>query len=183
MEPHQRTNSRAEAIPLEVVRDGDPPPTVKAGRKRKLTPAVFEKIMAAVEEGARITRACLEHGISPKTLFMCVGRDQESARRFTQAKQLRLQKWHEEWLGEMYEHAKRSPWATAWLLERNFPELYALREFTRPIAAGSGQPIGDKVDQDQLQHYAALMDEFRRENEAKAAVQAPALPAPEAAAD
>jgi hypothetical protein len=49
--------------------------------------------------------------------------DQEAARRFAEGKHLRLQKRHEEWLAEMHEHAKRSPYATAWLLERNFPEL------------------------------------------------------------
>ena len=75
---------------------------------------------------------------------MSVGRNPAEAKRFAEAKQIRLQKWHEEWLGEMHEHAKRSPWATAWLLERNFPESYALREFTRPLTNGS-QPIGDRV--------------------------------------
>jgi hypothetical protein len=169
----ERTRPPAEAVPLEVVRDDDSTLEVRAGRKRKLTSAVLEKIMAAVEEGARITPACREYGISPKTLFMRVSRDQEAARRFTQAKQMRLQKWHEEWLGEMHEHAKRSPWATAWLLERNFPELYALREFTRPVTNGN-QPIGDKVSEDQLRKYAELMEQFRQENGAKT----PSLTAP-----
>jgi len=50
-----------------------------------------------------------------------------------------------------HEKAKRSPWATAWLLEQNFPKLYALRE------------------------YGRLMLEFAQQNEAKTA----ALPAPE----
>jgi hypothetical protein len=178
----ESTGQPAKAVLLEVVQDDDEPLETRAGRKRKLTPSIFEKIMAAVEEGARITPACRQHGISPKTLFMRVGRDQQGAERFTLAKKLRLQKWHEEWLGEMHEHAKRSPWATAWLLERNFPELYTLREFTRAITAGSGQPIGDRVDEDQLRRYAALIEDFRRENEAKAVVQVPALPAPEKAA-
>jgi hypothetical protein len=178
----QRTRPTAEAVPLEVVRDDDSSLEVKVGRKRKLTPAIFEKIMAAIDEGARITPACREHGISPKTVFMRVGRDPEAARRFTQAKQVRLQKWHEEWLGEMLEHAKRSPWATAWLLERNFPELYALREFTRAVTAGSGQPIGDKIDEDQLRRYAAQMEDFRRETEAKARKQTAALTSSENAA-
>jgi hypothetical protein len=40
------------------------------------------------------------------------------------------------------------------------------------------QPIGDKVNEDQLRRYAALMDDFRRENEAKT----PSLPAPESGA-
>src|SRR5258708_33069818 len=129
--------------------------------------------MAAVEEGARITPACREYGLSPKTLFMRVLRDSEAAQRFSQAKQMRLQKWHEEWLGEMHEHAKRSPWATAWLLERNFPELYALREVSRPVTNGS-QPIGDKVSEERLREYGRLMLEFAQQ-------KTPSLPAPEAA--
>lgn len=159
----------AQAVTLEVVHDDEALPAVKVkvGRKRKLTPSVFEKIMVEVEEGGRITPLCRQHGLSPKTLFFRVANDQEAAQRFAQAKQVRLQKWHEEWLGEMHEHAKRSPWATAWLLERNFPELYALREFTRAVAAGSGQQIGDKVDEAQLRRYAALIEDFRREDESK----------------
>lgn len=97
--------------------------------------------MTAIEEGARVTTICREYGIVPRTLFMRVGRNPDEAKRFTEAKQIRLARWHQEWLSEMHEHAKRSPWATAWLLERNFPELYALREFTRPVSNGS-QPIG-----------------------------------------
>jgi hypothetical protein len=176
----ERTRPTAEAVPLEVVRDDDSLPEVRAGRKRKLTPTVFEKIMAAVEEGARITPACRQCGISPKSVFMRVSRDQEAARRFTQAKQARLQKWHEEWLGEMHEHAKRSPWATAWLLERNFPELYALREFTRAVTNGS-QPIGDQVSEERLREYGRLMLEFAQQNESKAPAQIPALPSSQVA--
>jgi hypothetical protein len=180
MESGQRKRSTAQAVPLEVVRDHDEetPGEIKAGRKRKLTPAIFEKIMAVIEAGGRVTPACRQHGISPVTLFMRVGRNPEEAKRFAEAKQIRLQKWHEEWLGEMHEHAKRSPWATAWLLERNFPELYALREFTRPVTNG-GQPIGDRVSEERLREYGRLMLEFVQQNQAKAVTQSVALPAPE----
>jgi hypothetical protein len=78
----------------------------------------------------------------------------------------------------MHEHAKRSPWATAWLLERNFPELYSLRDYVRPVANGS-QLVGDKVPEERLQEYGRLMLEFARQNEAKAVAQSVALPAPE----
>jgi hypothetical protein len=80
----------------------------------------------------------------------------------------------------MHEHAKRSPWATAWLLERNFPELYALRESTRPVTNGS-QPIGDRVSEERLQEYGRLMLEFAQQNQAKVQVEASSLPAPESA--
>src|SRR5260221_13986668 len=93
---------------------------------------------------------------------MRVLRDSEAAQRFSQAKQMRLQKWHEEWLGEMHEHAQRSPWATAWLLERNFPELYALREFSRTVTKGS-QPIGDKVSEEHLLEYGRVRLELAQQ--------------------
>ena len=180
MESAQRRRSTGQAVPLEVVRDDETSTEIKAGRKRKLTPAIFEKIMAVIESGGRVTPACRQHGISPVTLFMRVGRNPEEAKRFAEAKQIRLQKWHEEWLGEMHEHAKRSPWATSWLLERNFPELYALREFTRPVTNGS-QPIGDRVPEERLREYGRLMLEFAQQNQAKAVAQSTALPASETA--
>jgi hypothetical protein len=42
------------------------------------------------------------------------------------------------------------------------------------------QPIGDKVDEEQLRRYAALMEDFRKENQAKPA-QTHALPSPQSA--
>jgi transposase-like protein len=87
MEPRQRTRSTAQAVPLGVVRDDETPTEVKVGRKRKLTPALFEKIMAAVEEGARVTTVCRENGIVARTLFMRVGRNPDEAKRFAEAKQ------------------------------------------------------------------------------------------------
>jgi hypothetical protein len=168
MEQAQHTPLTAETIPLEIVtdsRDDDSPvPVKRAGRNRKLTPALFEKIMAAIEEAARITPACLEYGISPKTVFMRVHRDQEAAQRFAQAKQLRLARWHEEWLGEMVEHAKRSPWATAWQLEHNFPECYLNRPFVRTVNSAEA-PIGDQVPEARLLEYSRQMAEFARANE------------------
>ena len=112
---------------------------------------------------------------------MRVGRNPEEAKRFAEAKQIRLARWHQEWLSEMCEHAKRSPWATAWLLERNFPDLYALREFVRPVANGS-QLVGDKVPEERLREYGRLMLEFAQQNQAKAVEQTVALPAPETVA-
>jgi hypothetical protein len=37
------------------------------------------------------------------------------------------------------------------------------------------QPIGDKIDEDQLRRYAELVEDFRKENQAKAHEQTPAL--------
>jgi hypothetical protein len=104
----------------------------RPGRKRKLTDKLLEKIMASIEEGNHTNTACRNNGLSERTLFSRVNRDSHAAKRFADAKSLRLQKWHELWLSEMCEHSKRSPMATAFLLERNFPHLYAMKQVNRP---------------------------------------------------
>jgi hypothetical protein len=58
---------------------------------------------------------------------------------------------------------------------------FALRTVNRNLNS-TDQPLGDRVDEDQLRRYAALMDDFKRENESKAAVQTAALPISESAA-
>ena len=62
----------------------------------------------------------------------------------------------------------------AWYLERVLPNLYALKNDNRSEAA-TDRPIGDRVDESQLRRYSELMEQFRKENEAKT----PSLPAPE----
>jgi hypothetical protein len=71
--------------------------------------------------------------------------------------------------------------ASMWWLERRYPNQFALRNVHR-TEGSTDSPVGDKVDEDQLRRYAALMDDFRRENEAKKPAQTPALSSPEVAA-
>jgi hypothetical protein len=68
--------------------------------------------------------------------------------------------------------------ASLWWLERRYPNQFALRNVNRNEGT-TDQPIGDKIDEDQLRRYAVLMDDFRRENEAKAVTQTVSLPGPE----
>jgi hypothetical protein len=104
----------------------------RPGRKRKLTPVVFEKIMGRIEDGERLYSACAANGVSQKTLLGLVNQDHQAAKRYATAKTIRLQRWHEQWLGEMCQHSEHSPWATGWLLERNFPSMYAMKDVVRP---------------------------------------------------
>lgn len=157
-----------EVLELAVVR--------RPGRKRKLTDAIFEKIMHSIEEGDRVNIACRGHGISERTLYVMISRHPEPAKRFAEAKQIRLQKWHEEWLGEMIEHSKRSPWATGFLLERNFPKLYALRTVVRDDGDPDNRLIGTAISEQQLIAYGRLMREFDQENEARRLAELPQLP-------
>jgi hypothetical protein len=45
----------------------------------------------------------------------------------------------------------------------------------------SDQPIGDKIDEEQLRRYSALMEDFRKENQSKAHEQKPVHPIPQSA--
>ena len=65
-----------------------------------------------------------------------------------------------------------------WWLERRYPSQFALRNVIRNEGT-TGQPIGDKIDEYQLRRYAAQMEDFRRENEAKATTPPVALPSPQ----
>ena len=111
---------------------------------------------------------------------MRVNRDQEAARRFAQAKQLRLARWHEEWLGEMLEHARRSPWATAWLLEHNFPECYLNRPFVRDSGSLEQQPVCSNISLEQLVANATLAAQIAANPPLGLLPKEPALPAAEA---
>ena len=73
---------------------------------------------------------------------------------------------------------EKSWMAHAWYLERVLPNLYALKSVNRSEAA-TDQPIGDRIDESQLRRYSELMEDFRRENEART----PSLPAPETAGE
>jgi hypothetical protein len=65
-------------------------------------------------------------------------------------------------------------------LERKYPNEFALRTVNRNLNS-SAQPIGDKIDEEQLRRYAALMEDFRKENQAKSHEQKPPFPSPQSA--
>jgi hypothetical protein len=159
-----KMQEQPKAILLEVVQKGRP------GRKRKLTPALFEKIMCSVQSGDRINASCVRYGISDSTLFAQIARDPDCAKRFAKAKAIRLQHWHEEWIGEMCDHSKHSPWATGFLLERNFPQLYALRSVNRDNP--EDKPAEIDTPAEVLARHRALMLELAREDEKKQAQKA-----------
>jgi hypothetical protein len=60
-------------------------------------------------------------------------------------------------------------------LERKYPSEFSLRTVNRNLNS-TDQPIGEKVDEEQLRRYAALIEDFRKENQARAHQQIPALP-------
>jgi hypothetical protein len=65
-------------------------------------------------------------------------------------------------------------------LKWRYPNEFVPRTVNRNMNS-TDQAIGDKVDEEQLRRYAALMDDFRRENELKAPAQTSALPSSQSA--
>jgi hypothetical protein len=102
-------------------------------------------------------------------------RYQERLKRAEAAREDFLKEYH---IANVRKHAPRNVLASLWWLERRFPAQFALRNFVRPEAQAEA-PIGDKISEDQLRRYSQLMEDFRKENEAKA----PTLPAPEPAGE
>ena len=99
-------------------------------------------------------------------------------RRLKEAEETREEFLREFHIANIRKHAPRNVLASLWWLERRYPNQFALRNVNRNEGT-TDQPIGDKIDEDQLRRYAVLMDDFRRENEAKAVTQTVSLPGPE----
>jgi hypothetical protein len=81
----------------------------------------------------------------------------------------------------MVKNAMPKNWVAAMTyLERKYPNEFALRTVNRNLNS-TDHPVGDKINEEQLRRYAALMADFARENEAKAATQPAALPGSDSA--
>jgi hypothetical protein len=101
-------------------------------------------------------------------------------RRLKEAEEMREDFLREFHIANIRKHAPRNVLASLWWLERRYPNQFALRNVHRGEGS-TDQPIGDKIDEEQLRRYAALMEDFRRENESKAPAQTVALPSSQSA--
>ena len=67
----------------------------------------------------------------------------------------------------MVKSAMPKNWVAAMTyLERKYPNEFALRAVNRNLNS-TDQPIGDKVDEEQLRRYASLIEDFRKESRRK----------------
>jgi hypothetical protein len=93
-----------------------------------------------------------------------------------EAEQISAEVWRADALATI-KRAMPKHWVAAMtFLERRYPNEFALRTVNRNLNS-TDQPVGDRVSEDQLRRYSALMEDFRKENEAKT----PTLPATESA--
>jgi hypothetical protein len=107
-----------------------------------------------------------------------VKRNPKYQRRLKEAEETREEFLREYHIANIRKHAPRNLLASLWWLERTLPGRFALKTVHRELNP-TDQPIGDKIDEDQLRRYAELMEDFRKENQAKAHEQTPALSSPQ----
>jgi hypothetical protein len=180
-EPQTETTDEAKRLEFEVVRPTYKPRGNPRGQVRRLTVRVFIRICHLVEQGWAITKACESESITYSLFRLRCSENPRLEKRIKEAEAIRFQRRHEEAVASVVAAGEKSWMAHAWFLERALPHLYALKNVNRSEGA-TDQPIGDKIDESQLRRYSELMEDFRKENEAKKVEQSPALPAPESAA-
>src|SRR6266481_5833480 len=156
---------------LEVVRD-------VGGRPLFLTPKRFIRICRWIEQGESASEACRLELVTYQGFRQHVKRNPKYQRRLKEAEETREEFLREYHTANIRKHAPRNLLASLWWLERRYPNQFALRNVYRSEAA-TDQPIGDRIDENQLRRYSELMEDFRRENESKKAAQTQGLPAPE----
>jgi hypothetical protein len=173
--PPIETADEAKRVEFEVVRPAYKPRGNPRGQARRLTLRVFIRICHLVEQGWAITKACESQSVTYSLFRLRCSENPRLEQRIKEAEAIRFQRRHEEAVASVMAAGEKSWMAHAWYLERVLPNLYALRNVNRSEAA-TDQPIGDKVDEEQLRRYAALIADFRKENQAKTHEQTPALP-------
>jgi hypothetical protein len=181
-EPQNQTADEAKRVEFEVVRPAYKPRGNPRGQARRLTLRVFIRICHLVEQGWAITKACESESITYSLFRLRCSENPRLQERIKEAEAIRFQRRHEEAVASVMAADEKSWMAHAWYLERVLPNLYALRNVNRSEAA-TDQPIGDKIDEDQLRRYSQLIEDFRKENAEKAAAQPLSLTAPETAGE
>jgi hypothetical protein len=143
--------------------------------------ARFIRICHLVEQGWTITKACESESITYSLFRLRCSENPRLEQRIKEAEAIRFQRRAEEAVASVMAAGEKNWTAHAWFLERALPHLWALKNVNRSEAA-TDQPIGDRIDENQLRRYSELMEDFKRENQAKSVAQTVSLPAPESAA-
>jgi hypothetical protein len=150
-------------------------PRHPGGRPRKLNVERFLRICALVERGVTNTQACKAEDVDYGGFRTHVRRKPWWAKRFQQADQIRDEYVRDFHLANITKHAKgyqdgetmvRGSWAaSAWILERKFPHLFALHYTQHRTNDANDKPIYAELTREQL------MASIAREKEL--ALQAP----------
>ena len=148
------------------------------GRPLFLNARRFIRICRWIEQGESASEACRLELVTYQGFRQHVKRNPKYQRRLKEAEETREEFLREYHIANIRKHAPRNVLASLWWLERRFPNQFALRNVNRSEGS-TDRPVGNEVDEEQLRRYAALMEDFRKENQAKAHEQTSALPSSE----
>jgi hypothetical protein len=137
------------------------------GRPVKLDLKRFLAICGWIEKGRTNCSACKLEQIDYTTFRFHVRKKRRWNWRYELASTIRDEYLRDLHLSNIARHAESNWMASAWILERKFPHLYALRAVHRPD--GDQKPSEPEIPAEVLARHRALMLEMAREDEAAAA--------------
>ena len=153
------------------------------GRPVKLTVKRFLAICTWIQQGKSNTLACRAENVDYTTFRLHVRNKPRWRKRYEHADAVRDEFLRDVHLTNIIRHAEKNWLASAWILERKFPHLFALHFANRDNANAAEQPIGNEIPAERLAEYGRLMLEFAEENKAREAGKAvELLDAPQGAA-
>jgi 4-aminobutyrate aminotransferase-like enzyme len=135
----------------------------KVGRPIYLTARRFISICKLIETGDSTVDACRKMLVHYTSLRKHVQANPKYHGRLKKAQEVRDEVWRDRALAVIRDAMPKNWVAAMTYLERKYPNEFALRTVNRNLNS-TDQPIGDKVDENQLHRYAALMDEFQKGN-------------------
>lgn len=162
-----------KSVQVDVVCVDEDSPRHAGGRPLKLNVQRFLRICGWIQKGKSNSESCRIEQIDYTSFCAHKRRKKRWQWRYELADRVRddyLRDWH---LGNVVRHSENNWVASAWLLERKFPHLFALRPVNRDNGQ-SDQLVGDKIPAERLSEYGREMLEFAREEEARKAAPQPA---------
>jgi hypothetical protein len=165
--PSEPTPNDVKNVSLELVIDELP--HRNPWRPTTLTVRKFLRICHLVEKGFAVSRACEAELITYSHFRRRVTRSLRLQERLKEAETTRFNLRHEQALESIAAAGERSWMAHAWWLERCLPNLYALRNVSRPDP--DAEESVPEIPAEVLARHRALMLELAREDEARAAAK------------
>jgi len=127
----------------------------KGGRPVKLNERLFTRILDSIRKGITTTTACRAAGVSYSHWRVRIRENLEWAQRLADAQVERDDLVRDKALEAIEAHFPKNFAAAAWLLERRYPELYALKVVNRNINSTEA-PVFERVSETELVENARL---------------------------
>jgi hypothetical protein len=156
----------AKSVPVVSLELVESPP--RRGRPARLTLRRFITICHNVERGWSIVKATESQGITYRALRLRVAQSPRLQERLREAEQIRFNLRCEIACESVMTAGHHSWLAHAWWLERNLPQLYALRSVQRVDL--DKQPAEPELPAEILKRHRDLLLQIAREDAEKQAV-------------